>query len=388
MKKIKNLVFISNYFNHHQKPICEEIYHLLGDGFKFIETAEITNERKNMGWGESIFPSYVILEKDYKNNIGKYQELINKADVVIIGSAPEFLVNMRKKENKLIFKYSERVLKKGLEPLKYLFRLLKWNYINRSNNIYMLCASAYTSADYSKFFLFKNKCYKWGYFPRIFKYEDIDEIIKHKKKASILWAGRFIEWKHPEIAIKVAERLKNEGYDFKLSIIGTGELENNLTSMISDKKLSDCVSILGAMSPDEVRKNMLANEIFLFTSDRNEGWGAVLNESMNSGCAVVASHAIGSVPFLLENEKNGFIYKDGDFEDFYKKVRKLLDNDELRYKLGKNAYLTMKEMWNSENAAKRLIELAQTILNGDKNPDIFETGVCSKAKEIKDDWFE
>ena len=56
--------------------------------------------------------------------------------------------------------------------------------------------------------------------------------------------------------------------------------------------------------------------------------------------------------------------------------------------MGKNAYLTMKEMWNSENAAKRLIELAQTILNGDKNPDIFETGVCSKAKEIKDDWFE
>lgn len=225
-------------------------------------------------------------------------------------------------------------------------------------------------------------------FPRVFKYAYIDEIIKYKKKASILWAGRFIDWKHPEIAIKVAERLKNEGYDFKLSIIGTGELENNLNSMILDKKLSDCINMLGTMSPDEVRKNMLENEIFLFTSDRNEGWGAVLNESMNSGCAIVASHAIGSVPFLLENEKNGLIYKDGNFEDFYKKVRKLLDDDELRYKLGKNAYLTMAEMWNSENATKRLIELAQTILDGEENPDIFEIGVCSKAKEIRDEWYE
>ncbi len=387
MKKIKEIIFISNYFNHHQKYFCEEMYNILGDGFKFIETSKMTFERRNMGWGENNLPMYVISEANYKDKMIQCQELINKADVVIIGSAPEFLITTRKRENKLVFRYSERPLKKGLEPLKYLFRFVKWNYINRSNNIYMLCASAYTSADYSKFFLFKNKCYKWGYFPRVFKYEDIDEIIKCKKKTSILWAGRFIDWKHPEVAIKVAERLKNEGYDFKLSIIGIGELENNLTSMISDKKLSDCISILGAMSPDEVRKNMLENEIFLFTSDRNEGWGAVLNESMNSGCAVVASHAIGSVPFLLESEKNGLIYKDGDFEDFYKKVRKLLDDDKLRYKLGKNAYLTMAEMWSSENAAKRLIELAQTILNGDKNSDIFEIGVCSKAKEIKDDWF-
>lgn len=388
MIEAKKIIFISNYFNHHQRPFCEALYSFVGDGFKFIETEKITSERKNMGWGESNIPDYIISEENYKNHIIKYQELIDKADVVIIGSAPETLIEKRKKEKKLIFKYSERIFKKKMELYKYPFRFIKWNLKNRNNNMYILCASAYTSADYGKFFLFKNKCYKWGYFPRVFKYEDIDEIIECKKKTSILWVGRFIEWKHPEMAIKVAERLKNEGYDFKLSIIGTGELENNLTSMISDKKLSDCISILGAMSPDEVRKNMLENEIFLFTSDRNEGWGAVLNESMNSGCAVVASHAIGSVPFLLENEKNGLIYKDGDFEDFYKKVRKLLDNDELRYKLGKNAYLTMKEMWNSENAAKRLIELAQTILNGDKNPDIFETGVCSKAKEIKDDWFE
>ena len=49
---------------------------------------------------------------------------------------------------------------------------------------------------------------------------------------------------------------------------------------------------------------MEKSEIFLFTSDKGEGWGAVLNESMNSACAVVASHAIGSVPFLLKDGEN------------------------------------------------------------------------------------
>lgn len=388
MKKIKKVVFVSNFFNHHQKSFCEAMYNLTGDGFKFIETDKITIERKNLGWGEKVFPSYVVVENDYRSNIFKYQKLINNADIVIIGSAPETLVEKRKKENKLIFRYSERALKKGLEPLKYPFRLIKWNLKNRSNNIYMLCASAYTSVDYGKFFLFRNKCYKWGYFPKVFKYENIEEIIKNKKKNSILWVGRFLDWKHPELVIKIAERLKEENYNFNLNIIGTGEMEENLKKMTKLKNLEKDITFLGSMNPVEVRRNMLESEIFLFTSDRNEGWGAVLNESLNSGCAVVASHAIGSVPFLLENKKNGLIYKDGDFEDFYKQVKILLNNKELRYKLSKNAYLTMIEMWNSENAAKRLIELAQTILNGEENPDVFETGICSKAEEIKANWFK
>ena len=48
-----------------------------------------------------------------------------------------------------------------------------------------------------------------------------------------------------------------------------------------------------------------------------EGWGAVLNEAMNSGCACIASHAIGSAGFLIEHGENGFVYRDGDMDDFY-----------------------------------------------------------------------
>ena len=97
---------------------------------------------------------------------------------------------------------------------------------------------------------------------------------------------------------------------------------------------------------------MEESEIFLFTSDRNEGWGAVLNESMNSACAVVANCAIGSVPFLLNNGDNGYIYKDGDVDDLYNKVKSLLDNADERKCIAKNAYATMVDEWNAENAAQ------------------------------------
>ena len=41
-------------------------------------------------------------------------------------------------------------------------------------------------------------------------------------KPVILWAGRFISWKHPEDAIHVARYLQHFGYDYELRLIGGG----------------------------------------------------------------------------------------------------------------------------------------------------------------------
>ena len=104
-------------------------------------------------------------------------------------------------------------------------------------------------------------------------------------------------------------------------------------------------------------------------------------------CAVVASHAIGSVPFLLKSGENGLIYKNGDKEDVYQKVKLLLDNSDLCKKYGINAYKTMANFWNPKTAAERFSNLAKQLLRKDKFPDIYESGPCSKAKILKDNWW-
>jgi glycosyltransferase involved in cell wall biosynthesis len=213
-------------------------------------------------------------------------------------------------------------------------------------------------------------------------------LIVKKQKASIIWVARLIDWKHPEICVEVAKRLKLDGYNFNLNMIGTGELEKDIQQLIEKEKLVDCVKMLGSMKPDQVREHMEKSQIFMFTSDRGEGWGAVLNESMNSACAVVASHAIGSVPFLIDDAKNGYIYKDGDVDDLYKKIKLLLDNDAVRDKISKNAYYTMISEWNAENAVNKLLSLVEHILTGEKDSKLFTEGVCSKAKAIKDNWYK
>ena len=120
----------------------------------------------------------------------------------------------------------------------------------------------------------------------------------------------------------------------------------------------------GNMTPDEVRNHMERAAIFLFTSDYREGWGAVLNESMNSGCAVVASHAIGSVPFLLKDGNNGLIYRNGNTEELYHHVKYLLEHADECARMGMEAYQTISQQWNAEEAADRVLMLAEELQTG------------------------
>ena len=380
------IVFVTNYYNHHQSHLAEAFYNLVGDGYTFIETAHMEEERIKLGWGGIQKPCYV-KQMYIKEQAAECQKLINNADVVIHGSAPYKLLELRLKKGKLTFKYSERKYKEGCPILKlpkhFLINNKKYR---RYKNFYILCASAYTSADYAKTLTFKNKAYKWGYFTEVKEYGDFDTLVEAKRPASILWVSRLIELKHPEAALQVARRLKAEGYDFELNIIGIGPLDNAVKSYIDTAELNENVHMLGSMTPDMVREHMEQSEIFLFNSDRREGWGAVLNESMNSGCAVVASHAIGSVPFLLKDGENGFIYKDGDIDDLYTKVKYLLDNPDERKNIAKNAYLTMKNEWNAENAAKKFVEQVEVLMSGEKISFIHKDGVCSKSEILSDNW--
>lgn len=382
--------FLSNYLNHHQIPFCTAMCTLLNKNFHFISTIPMEDERKNMGWGQqNTAQPFEIMSYESEEKHERSHALAFSSDVAVIGSAPDRFIVPRLKSKKLTFKYVERFYKTGT-PRSRWFRdaIAAWLHHGRFQKypLYLLCASAYTAADAARFGNYKNRAYKWGYFPATKTY-DLPALMAEKSPTTILWAGRFLDWKHPDDALTVAKRLKDDGFSFRLNIIGVGEMEEAMRQMIADNHLDDCVQMLGSMPPEEVRRHMEKAGIYLFTSDRYEGWGAVLNESMNSGCAVVASHAIGAVPFLLKNGENGLLYRSGDVDMLYNKVKYLLEYPQQQRSLGEAAYKTITETWNAEEAARRFLQLSEAILSGEKYPDLFPDGPCSRAEILKDDWF-
>lgn len=378
--------FLSNYLTHHQLPFCLEIMTLTHGRFVFVETAQLPEERRNMGYAQlGKQYDFVICACESAEKQALAKNAADDAEIVIIGSAPDIYIHNRLKKNKLTFRYSERIFKKGysdiLRQVKYTLKTLPY----RNKNLYYLFSSAYAAHDYYRCGAKPEKMFKWGYFPECISYNDKEALFAKKQKASILWVARLLKLKHPEAAIHLAARLKQDGHAFTLQLIGSGEEEQNIRDMVQALDLQDCVQLSGSMSADEVRRQMERSQIFLFTSDYNEGWGAVVNEAMNSGCAVVASHACGSVPFLLEYARNGFIYESGNEDQLYELVTQLLQDPALCRRLGEQALNTITETWNAKSAAAKLVALCDSFSPGKILTPLESTGVTSLAKPIHQD---
>lgn len=378
------IVYLSNYFNHHQRPLADALYSLLGNDYHFVATKDIPDFRKKLGYQEMSAP-YVIKYNNQAQDV--VDRMIMEADVVIYGEAPLKLIKNRYNTGKLTLRDDESRYKNPNRYLKWPVYTYNSHWINKG---YLLCSSAYAPIDYMFSGIKPSKCFRWGYFTEVKKYDSPEALmekkgLKHPQGISILWAGRLIGLKHPESAIHVAKMLKQDGVEFALDIIGTGKLEEKLKRMIQESRLGDCVRLLGSMTPAEVRTHMEDADIFLFTSDRCEGWGAVLNESMNSGCAVVSDENIGSTHYLIEDGKNGLVFKSTNYNDLYKKVKWLVDNPEEMKRMGKQAYLTMLETWNGDVAAKNFLSLSEALLNGEKESPI-SNGPCSQAPLIMRRW--
>lgn len=372
------IVFLSRMLNHHQQAFSENMLKFCD--YKFIATENI----EGVGYQKATDANYVVhWYKDEEKELAR--KLVLEADVVIFGSKPAELIDMRMNQNKLSFIYSERFFKKGTWR-RFIPRTYKAVYNGAlkyaDKNVHILCASAYLPYDLSVLKFPKGRTYKWGYFPEHKIYENVDELIESKTKNSIIWVARLIPLKHPEIIVRVAKMLKDEGYDFELKIVGDGPMRTQLENLISKNKLNDHVHMLGSLKPKEVREVMEKSEIFAFTSNKREGWGAVLNEAMNSACAVVSSDVVGAMPFLIQQGETGYAYKYGSAKDLYEKIKFLLDNPEKRKELAKNAYESIITKWNAEEASKRFIELSSKLLNGEST-DLYSDGPCSVAEIIK-----
>lgn len=376
------IVYTSNFMNHYQLAIGNELSKVFKN-YYFIADTKLPGERSKLGFFDLNDSEYVIKAYEDKE---KARQMIMNADVVLCGCYKhEEHIRERLKAGKLVIYSSERLFK-TTNIVGTILRYIKYwtKYHSLYKDVNLLCISAYTAGDYARIFnLFKDRAYKWGYFSETIVHDE-KQLMNNKKKNSIIWAGRLIKWKHPEYAIELAKKLKKDNYDFELNIIGNGRMENQLKKMINDYNLSDCVHMLGSMNPNEVRKHMEESEIYLFTSDRGEGWGVVLNEAMNSGCACVASYSTGATPFLIKDNENGLVYKSDNFEELYSKTKYLLDNKDLINRIGINGYRTIKDEWGPDMAAKRLYEFVDTIINTkEKSPIIFEDGILSKANDIR-----
>jgi glycosyltransferase involved in cell wall biosynthesis len=382
------VAFYSNFLNHHQLPLCLALAKNEQVEFSFVACEKIPEDRLQMGYIDmnSAYPFVVRAYEDEE----EAKRIAREYDVVIFGASPTSYLKERMALDRLSFRFCERPLKKGTwrrfiprtaKKIKEGFTAYK------DKELYVLCASAYTSGDLALCGFDRNKCFQWGYFPSVCE-KNIDELFKLKEENTppeILYAGRLLKLKRVIDTVKAVEKIHKKGIPVHFTIIGDGEEKPRIIEYIQKHKLESCITLLSFMSPEEVRERMDCADIFVLGSTFYEGWGAVINEAMNSACAVVMSHAVGSAPYLIRNNQNGYIYEMGNVEQLTERLCELVQDNEKRKSFGTSAYRTVTEEWNAETAANRLLCLCENLQSGTE-AKLYSEGPCATAPIYKNYW--
>ncbi len=368
--------FFSNYFNSHQLPLSLEFANVDGVEYTFISLMQ----SEGLVGRRCLDFDYPFVLREYEGGFAVNEAMQHaiEDDVVIFGdmAGKEQYVRERAGTGKMFFRYAERLLKRGdwwryVPPKAY----RTWNQFGRYRdaNMRVLCASAYTARDLAMFGFPKNKCLKWGYFPDAKVYHERTWKNGMQKGLILGSAQRLIPLKRVDIQIKLAHRLKEDGYCFELKIAGDGPERDELERLKADLGLDDCVEFLGELDRDEVQRFMRESDVFLATSNRREGWGATVGEAMASGCCVVASDAMGSAPFLIKDGENGCLFHDGKTENLVEVVKTLFDKAKMIENFGRKAIETIDGEWGARTACRRLLACCEY-------GDIFSDGPISPCR--------
>lgn len=380
------LIIISNFLNPHQYPLSQELYKLTDGGFRFIELEKIPDTFVKSGYPEYDNVPWLIRAWESESNQKEVEELVINTPTMIAGgcAAVEKYIGKRLKHNKLTLKYSERWLKRGiinvLSPNIFRPIISYWLHF-RNKPYYLLCASAFTSSDSSKFGTFKNKAFKWGYFPATDGVKDNESnySVFHDGTGvfKIMTVCRMLNWKRPEMMIEAAKYLRDNDVKFIMDMYGSGERLNLVKQLIDRYNLNNNVVLHGNIPNEKIHEEMKHHHCLLFTSNQREGWGAVVNEAMANGCVVVGASKIGSIPYLIKDGMNGVVFEDGNQDDLNKKLHYCAIHITECESLAKEARNTISTVWSPNEAAKRLLVLADALNNKKKTP--YKDGPCSLA---------
>jgi glycosyltransferase involved in cell wall biosynthesis len=376
-----SILMMTNMPSHHKIPLGEELFKLLGEKFRMAFTSPLDKERRSLGWEDSnkAIP-WAIRVWESKEQEEYLHRCIDTFDCVVKGHAPTNMVRERIRSGKLTFLFSERIFKRGFIPgFVWWFRRLARDYwpLDRSN-YHLLAAGAYCPLDMQRVGMFKDRTWTSAYFPAV---RTEPPPPRANKIVKMLWAGRMLDWKRVDLTIELARRLKDQAYSFSLDLIGNGPMKEKLVRQCRRNGLEDVVHFFPPTTPEGVRKAMLNADIYLMTSNYREGWGAVINEAMDSGCCVVSSKGPGAAPWLIEHERNGFLFESGNVSQLNRIVSSLLEQPEKCRKIGQEAWKTISEEWSPKVAAERFVALTEALLGRRPLPN-FHLGPCSVAKVL------
>lgn len=180
-----------------------------------------------------------------------------------------------------------------------------------------------------------------------------------------LYLGRLKRYKGIPIVLEAVARLATEGTPIRLLIAGRGDAEPELRRRVTDLGIEDRVRFLGFVSEDEKRRLLRKAWVHVFTSPR-EGWGITNLEAAACGTPTVASDSPGLRDSVVDGQ-TGFLVPHGNSAAVAERIRRIIEDRELRERLGAGARsFALEHAW--DRTARRTLEHLEQVLERGSRP--------------------
>ncbi len=193
------------------------------------------------------------------------------------------------------------------------------------------------------------------------KIKIINEKYNLEGKKVVLFSGKLTERKGVLYLIKAAKDIKGDVY-----IIGDGPEKKTLEDLAVKMGLNN-VHFLGYMGEDkkmEFEEFYQKADVFIAPSIWDEPLGLVILEAMSYKTPVIATRK-GGIPLAVKDGFNGFLIRPRNSKEIADRCNKLLENEELRKKMGEMARQTVEKKFTWKKIADKYLRIyKQTLKNG------------------------
>ena len=151
--------------------------------------------------------------------------------------------------------------------------------------------------------------------------------------------------------------------EWHLDIVGEGQEGDRIQRMIDKYKLNDRITI--HPFTNNIQAYYSRAQVYILSS-RWEGWGLVLVEAMSCGLPCVSFDCPYGPSDIIRDGEDGFLVENGNIQQLAEKMELLINNKELRERLGVRARLNAAR-FTSDNIMPQWTKLFETIVQNDNH---------------------
>jgi len=177
-------------------------------------------------------------------------------------------------------------------------------------------------------------------------------------RKTILYVGRIVREKGIFTLLDAFEKLRKQGKDVSLVLVGEGPLKEDLAKEVLRRKLNDRVKLAGFVDEKKLVSLYNSSDVFVLAS-HYEPFGMVVLEAMASRIPVVVSD-VGGLSEIVEDGITGVKVLASDPRALAEGILRVLDNPELAEQMTENAYRVVQERYKWDLIAEKTLKAYRT----------------------------